>query len=300
MSNDYHIPVLLSQCIDALQIKPDHHIIDVTFGAGGHSLPILKLLSAKGHLYAFDQDLDALQNALEGDNFTLFHSNYRHISKFIRLAGRTKVDGILADLGISSYQIDEPQRGFSFRFDADLDMRMNYAGDITAADIINSYSEEHLVQIFSQYGEVRNSKSLAKEILKSRNYRKIVSTFDLNQVLDSVKFGPSHKYYAQVYQALRIEVNDEMTALKEFLQNSIDLLESGGRFAVMSYHSLEDRLVKNLFKTGNVDGIVQKDEYGKIYRPFKLINKNVIEADKEEQRRNPRSRSAKLRVAEKI
>ncbi len=300
MSNDYHIPVLLSQCIDALQISNDHHIIDVTFGAGGHSLPILKLLDAKGHLYAFDQDLDALQNALQGENFTLFHSNYRHIKKFMRLVGRESVDSILADLGISSYQIDQPQRGFSFRYDADLDMRMNYQGDITAADIINSYSEEQLVNILSQYGEVRNSKTLAKEILKSRNHRKIVSTFDLNQLLDTVKIGPSHKYFAQVYQALRIEVNDEMTALKEFLQSSVDLLDSGGRFVVMSYHSLEDRLVKNLFKTGNVEGIVQKDDYGKIYRPFKLINKGVIEADKEEQRRNPRSRSAKLRIAEKI
>ena len=299
MSNEYHIPVLLNQCIEALKINDDHTIIDATFGAGGHSKPILDLLNAKGHLYAFDQDLDALQNALDGDNFTLFHSNFRHIARFMQLEGTGQVDGILADLGISSHQIDEPERGFSFRFNADLDMRMNVKGGRTASDVLNHYSEKDLILVFSEYGEVRNSKTLVKEILKSRSGRRIQTTFDLNAILANVTIGPVSKYNARVYQALRIEVNDEMQALKDFLNSCVDLLKPGGRFVVMSYHSLEDRLVKNLFKAGNVDGILQKDEFGKIFRPFKIINKQLIVADKEEQKVNPRSRSAKLRVAVK-
>jgi 16S rRNA (cytosine1402-N4)-methyltransferase len=300
MSNEYHIPVLLDQSIEALKIEEDSKIIDATFGAGGHSKLILKLLSAKGHLYAFDQDLDALLNALDGSNFTLFHSNFRYISRFMKLEGVGQVDGILADLGISSHQIDVPERGFAYRYDAVLDMRMNVSGFLSAKDVINAYSEEELVDVFSRYGEVRNSKMLAKEILKVRSGRKIETTSDLNQVLSRVVMGPESKYYAQVYQALRIEVNDEMGALKEFLNSCVGLLKSGGRMAVISYHSLEDRLVKNLFKTGNVDGELVKDAYGKIDRPFKIINKQIIEADKAEQNRNPRSRSAKLRVAQKL
>ena len=300
MSNEYHIPVLLDQSIEALKIEEESVIVDATFGAGGHSKPILNKLNAKGHLYAFDQDLDALNNALDGSSFTLFHSNYRHVSRFLRLEGITKVDGILADLGISSHQIDVPERGFSFRYEADLDMRMNVGDSVSARNILNEYVEEDLVKMFSLYGEVRNSKMLAREIVKTRSGGKINTTAELNELLKRVSMGPESKYFARVYQALRIEVNDEMGALRDFLSSCVDLLKPGGRIAIISYHSLEDRLVKNLFKTGNVDGRVIKDEFGKIDRPFKIINKQVIEADKAEQKRNPRSRSAKLRVAQKL
>ncbi len=296
---NYHVPVLLSQCIEALKIKQDHHVVDVTFGAGGHSKPILELLNAKGHLYAFDQDVDALGNAYEVSNFSLYHSNYRYISDFLRLDGVEKVDGILADLGISSFQVDEPSRGFSFRFDADLDMRMNEGGEKSAIDVLNDYEEGHLVHVFSLYGEVRNAKTLAKAILKARKSKKICTTSQLNFILDEVKMGPMNKYAAQVYQSLRIEVNDEMEALKGFLNQCVELLKPGGRLVVISYHSLEDRLVKNLIKAGNVDGVLEKDEYGNIFRPFKNVSKGVMLPDHDEVKRNPRARSAKLRVAER-
>ena len=299
MNYDYHIPVLLSQCIEGLNIKQDDTVVDVTFGAGGHSIEILKKLGVDGHLYAFDQDADALQNALEAPNFTLFHSNYRHIGDFLRLEGVTQVDAILADLGISSYQIDAPQRGFSFRFDADLDMRMNYSGGMTAYDVVNSYDESDLVRLFSEYGEVRNAKTLARGIVSERSVKPIKTTADFNQLLSRYSMGPESKYMAQVYQSIRIEVNDEMNALREFLESSVSLLKPGGRLVVMSYHSLEDRLVKNLIKWGNVDGVPIKDHYGNISRPFKAINKQIIVADAEEIKQNPRSRSAKLRLAVK-
>ncbi len=294
---EYHIPVLLSESITSLDILPDGCYVDATFGAGGHSKPILEKLNANGHLYAFDQDDDAYDNAIDHPSFTLVQSNYRYIDRFMKLYKVDKVDGILADLGISSHQIDVPERGFSFRFNSELDMRMNTASQLTAKEVLRTYSEEDLTGIFSDYGEVRNAKTLAKKIGDLRKVKTIHSTNDLNALLQQVSMGPSQKYFAQVYQALRIEVNDEMNSLIDFLHKSLALLKPGGRFAVITYHSLEDRLVKNLFKTGNVTGDLIKDNFGNISRPFELYNKNVIMPSDEELRRNPRSRSAKLRVA---
>ena len=297
---DYHIPVLLNQCIEQLDIKPNGVYVDVTFGAGGHSKAILNKLGAKGHLYAFDQDEDAWLNALDAKNFTLVQSNYKYITKFLRLYEVDEVDGILADLGISSHQIDVPERGFSFRFDAQLDMRMNIKASLDAKQVINRYSEDELIRVFSEYGEVRNAKTLAKLIIEQRRISTIDTTFQLNRILDKVLMGQSNKYYAQVYQAIRIEVNDEVGSLKTFLEDGMNLLKPGGRFVIMSYHSLEDRLVKNLFKTGNVDGEIIKSDYGVISKYFELVVKKPILADHKEQRLNPRSRSAKLRVASKL
>jgi 16S rRNA (cytosine1402-N4)-methyltransferase len=293
----YHIPVLLNESVDSLNILPDGKYVDATFGAGGHSKPILNKLNAKGHLYAFDQDEDAFANAIDHPSFTLIHANYRYIHRFMKLYKVDEVDGILADLGISSHQIDVPERGFSFRFPATLDMRMNASQEQTAKDIINTYPEEDLTGIFSDYGEVRNAKTLAKKIVELRKLKTIATTSDFNALLQNVMMGPSQKYYAQVYQALRIEVNDEMNSLIDFLIRGMQVLKPGGRFAVITYHSLEDRFVKNLFKTGNVKGEVIKDEYGNIFKPFDLYNKDVILPSAEELKINPRSRSAKLRVA---
>jgi 16S rRNA (cytosine1402-N4)-methyltransferase len=293
---EYHIPVLLSESITSLDILPDGCYVDATFGAGGHSKPILEKLSAKGHLYAFDRDDDAYDNAIDHPSFTLIQSNYRYIDKFMKLYKTGKIDGILADLGISSHQIDVPERGFSFRFNSDLDMRMNTASELTAKEVLSSYSEEDLTGVFSEYGEVRNAKTLAKKIVDVRKVKSLNTTNDFNALLQQVSMGPAQKYFAQVYQSLRIEVNDEMNSLVDFLHKSMDLLKPGGRFAVITYHSLEDRLVKNLFKTGHVSGDVIKDTFGNISKPFDLYNKNVILPSDEELRRNPRSRSAKLRV----
>ncbi|HRG22609.1 MAG TPA: 16S rRNA (cytosine(1402)-N(4))-methyltransferase RsmH [Saprospiraceae bacterium] len=293
----YHIPVLLNESISSLNVLPDGVYVDATFGAGGHSKPILTTLNAKGHLYAFDQDDDAFDNAFDQPNFTLIQANYRYLHRFMKLYGVEKIDGILADLGISSHQIDVPERGFSFRYQAPLDMRMNTSSAQTARDILATYPEDDLTGIFSDYGEVRNAITLAKKIVEVRKSKKIDTTDDLNAILRQCAMGPAQKYFAQVYQALRIEVNDEMNALIDFLQRGKDLLKPGGRFAVITYHSLEDRLVKNLFKTGNVTGDVIRDAFGNIERPFELYNKNVIVPSSEEQRINPRSRSAKLRVA---
>jgi 16S rRNA (cytosine1402-N4)-methyltransferase len=292
----YHTPVLLNESVESLNIQPNGMYVDATFGAGGHSKPILNKLSAKGHLYAFDQDEDAFRNALLGDNFTLIHANYRYIHRFMKLYKVEALDGILADLGISSHQIDVPERGFSFRFHAALDMRMNVSNELTAKDILHTYSEEDLTGIFSDYGEVRNAKTLARKLVETRKLKKIATTTDLNGVLQNVLMGPSQKYFAQVYQALRIEVNDEMNALIDFLHRSVSLLKPGGRFAVITYHSLEDRLVKNLLKTGHVSGEKIKDDFGNISKPFDLYNKDVILPSAEELKINPRSRSAKLRV----
>jgi 16S rRNA (cytosine1402-N4)-methyltransferase len=298
--SDYHIPVLLSQCIESLHINPDGIYVDATFGAGGHSQAILKNLSAKGHLYAFDMDDDAVANAPDDPRFTLIKSNYRWIKKYLKVYGVDKVDGVLADLGISSHQIDVDDRGFSFRFDADLDMRMNQHGELNAIEVLNSYTEDQLLYIFSRYGEVRNSRSLVKELVNHRRNRQITRTMHLNQILDKMAIGPIAKYYAQVYQAIRIEVNQELPSLEQFLMDALSLVKPKGRIVVMSYHSLEDRLVKNIFKTGNPEGEVIKNDFGQIYRPLNIINKKPIEADPAEQKANPRSRSAKLRVAEII
>ena len=294
------MPVMLDECIAGLNLKLDGKYVDVTFGAGGHSQSILKNLGDEGHLYGFDQDDDAVANQLDDPRFTFIEANFRHIKRFLRVEGVSKVDGILADLGVSSWQLDFPERGFSYRFDADLDMRMNSAEGLTAATILKEYSQDDLQLLFSKFGEVRNSRTLAKEIVSERGSSPIKTTFQLNEILERLKFGTRPKYFAQVYQALRMEVNQEVQVLEEMLQGGLDVLKPGGRFVIMSYHSIEDRYVKNFFKSGNVDGKLIQDDFGHIERPFKLINKKLIQASEEELVRNSRARSAKLRIAEKL
>ena len=298
--SEYHVPVMLDECIAGLNLKPSGKYVDVTFGAGGHSQSILKNLGDEGHLYGFDQDDDAVANQLDDPRFTFIKANFRHIKRFLRVEGVRKVDGILADLGVSSWQLDFPERGFSYRFDADLDMRMNNAEEMTAAIILKEYSQDDLQLLFSKFGEVRNSRTLAKLIIQERGKSDIRTTFQLNEILERIRFGPKAKYFAQVYQALRMEVNQEVQVLEEMLQGGLEVLKPGGRFVVMSYHSIEDRIVKNFFKTGNADGQLKKDDFGVIDRPFKLINKRVILASDDEVKRNSRAKSAKLRIAEKI
>lgn len=293
------MPVMLDECLAGLNITAEGIYVDVTFGAGGHSQSILNKLDDKGHLYGFDQDEDAVANQIVDPKFTFIKANFRHIKKFLRVEGVRQVDGILADLGVSSWQLDFPERGFSYRFDADLDMRMNVAEELTAAVILKEYSIEDLQLLFSQFGEVRNSRTLAKEIVAERDKSQIKTTFQLNEILERLRFGHKAKYFAQVYQALRMEVNQEVQVLQEMLQGGLDVLKPGGRFVVMSYHSIEDRYVKNFFKTGNVDGELLQDDFGKIDRPFKLINKKLILAGEQELKRNSRAKSAKLRIAEK-
>lgn len=298
--SDYHLSVMLRECVEALKVHSDGVYVDLTFGAGGHSKSILKNIGAKGHLYSFDQDDDAEKNAFKDDRFTFVKANFRYIKKFLRLHGVKQVDGILADLGVSSHQLDFPERGFSYRFDAPLDMRMNVKSKKTAAHILGDYSQGDLQDIFSRYGEVRNSRTLSKAIVEERSVAPIETTFELNEILARYRIGPMPKYYAQVYQALRMEVNEEIKVLEEMLKGAYEVLRPGGRMVVMTFHSMEDRPVKNFFKTGNVDGEVIKDDFGKIDRPWKLINKKVITATKEELKENSRSKSAKLRIAEKI
>ena len=297
---EYHIPVLLKESLDALQIRPDGIYIDATFGAGGHSKPILKQLSAKGHLYGFDQDMDAEDNLLDHPCFTFIRSNFRHIKRFMRLYEVKELDGVLMDLGVSSHQLDMPDRGFSYRYDAKLDMRMNQEASLDGKEVINTYSARGLQNIFSRYGEVRNAKTLADKIVSARNHRTITTTFQLNAILNEVRMGPLMKYYSQVYQAIRIEVNDEEGALIEALEGSLDCLKEGGRIVVISYHSLEDRIVKNFFKSGNAEGVISKDNYGNIMKPIKQVNKKLILPDDEEVNRNARARSAKMRIGMKV
>lgn len=299
LMSDYHVPVMLSECIEAMDIRADGKYVDLTFGAGGHSKSILEKLDVKGHLYGFDQDDDAEKNALVDERFTFVKANFRYIKKFLRLHGVRQVDSILADLGVSSHQLDYPERGFSYRYDAALDMRMNVANPKTAATVLENYSQDELQDIFSKYGEVRNSRTLAKVIVAERHDAPFKTTFELNALLQRMRIGHEPKYFAQVYQALRMEVNEEVRVLAEMMQGAYDVLKPGGRMVVMSYHSIEDRLVKNFFKTGNVDGEVQKDDFGNIERPWKLINKKIITATAEELKRNSRAKSAKLRIAEK-
>jgi len=286
--------------MEHLEIKPEGTYVDVTFGAGGHSRAILNKLNAKGRLYAFDQDADACKNIIVDDRFKLIEANFRYLKKFLRLEKVSKLDGIIADLGVSSHQLDIPERGFSYRFDASMDMRMNTRADFTASILLRSYSEDKMVEILSQYGEVRNAKTLAKALYNAEKMAEIRTTFDLNRVLDQHVVGPRLKYFSQVYQALRMEVNDEIGALKEMLKEGYEMLKPGGRFVVITFHSIEDRVVKNFFKSGNFEGEMEKDDFGNISRPFVLVNKKVIMADRKEQHENARSRSAKLRVAEKI
>ncbi|RHP65135.1 16S rRNA (cytosine(1402)-N(4))-methyltransferase RsmH [Bacteroides sp. OF04-15BH] len=300
MENVYHIPVLLQETVDGLNINPDGIYVDVTFGGGGHSREILSRLSPKGHLYSFDQDEDAEQNIIQDNRFTFVRSNFRYIKNWMRYYGIEQVDGILADLGVSSHHFDAQERGFSFRFDAPLDMRMNQKAQRTAADILNEYSEAQLADLFYLYGELKNARKIAAAVVKNRNNQRIETTGDLMNII-KVFFERDRekKELAKVFQALRIEVNQEMQALKEMLTASAVLLKAGGRLSVLTYHSLEDRMVKNLIKTGNVEGHVEKDFFGNTNAPLKMVNNKVIIASEEEQTRNPRSRSAKLRIAEK-
>lgn len=296
----YHIPVMLAQCTEGLSIDPNGIYVDVTFGGGGHSREILKHLD-KGHLYAFDQDVDAEANIPASDNFTFIAANFRDLKRYLRLHGVKKVDGILADLGISSHQIDEPSRGFSTRFSGDLDMRMNQSDEISAKEILNTYDEGRLHKILGMYGEVKNAKTLAQAIVSERTSQQFETTEGFTSFLKRyAPRGKDFKYYAQVFQALRIEVNDEMGALEEMLLEAVELLKPEGRLVVMSYHSLEDRLVKNLMIKGKFQGDVEKDFYGNLIRPLEPISKGAVVADAEEIASNPRARSAKLRIAKKI
>ncbi|UZR93257.1 16S rRNA (cytosine(1402)-N(4))-methyltransferase RsmH [Chondrinema litorale] len=298
----YHVPVLLNESIEGLDIQPDKTYVDVTFGGGGHSSLILQKLQG-GKLLGFDQDPDARQNAEQlGDaRLKLIEANFRYLKKYLKLYQAPKVDGILADLGISSHQIDQAERGFSIRWDAKLDMRMDQSGSTTARDIVNGYDEKQLAAIFRSFGEVKNAWPLAKGIVRARATSSIETTGELVKVLD--KFAPKgkeFKYQAQVFQALRIEVNEEIEVLKEFLEGCAEVLNKGGRLVVISYHSLEDRLVKNFMKHGKFEGEPEKDLYGNLIRPFKPIQNKPITAPPEEISRNNRARSAKLRIAEKI
>ncbi len=300
MNTEYHIPVMLKECLDGLNINPDGVYVDVTFGGGGHSKAILERLSDKGRLIAFDQDEDALDNLWEDERLIFVNQNFRHIKRFLKLHGYKKVDGILADLGVSSHQLDEAERGFSYRFEASLDMRMNQNDLKTAAEILNTYEADELQRIFGMYGEVKNSKTLAELIVSERDIRPIENINQFLGILAPVVRGKRPRYLSQVFQALRIEVNEEMEALEEFLTSTLDVLAVGGRLVAMSYHSLEDRLVKNFTKRGNLEGKMIKDDFGKIYKPFKLINRKIIEVSAEELKINSRARSAKLRVAERM
>ena len=315
MNEIYHIPAMLRETIQGLNIQPDGLYVDVTFGGGGHSRAILQQLSEQGKLYSFDQDLDTLQNAMHQENWQFVHSNFRYLRNFMDYYGVEQIDGLLGDLGVSFHHFDCPERGFSFRFSAPLDMRMNQTGGKTAADILNSYSEEDLARVLYIYGEMNNSRQIAKKIVKARGQKAIERTEELVAVvigktlsvpLQGGKDGQeldipagAKKELAKLFQALRIEVNDEMGALREMLLAAKDLLRPGGRIAILTYHSLEDRMVKNFLRSGNLEGKIEKDFYGNILSPFKVIEKGLT-ASTEEVERNPRARSAKLRVAEKL
>ena len=297
----YHVPVLLSESIDGLDIKSDGIYVDVTFGGGGHSKEILRRLGRKGHLYSFDQDPDAEKNIVDDDRFTFVRSNFRYLKNWMRYYEVDHIDGLLADLGVSSHHFDDETRGFSFRFDAPLDMRMNKRAGTTAAEILNYYSEEQLADIFYIYGELKNARKLAATIAKARSEKTIETTGDLMNVTEKLfQREREKKEMAKMFQALRIEVNHEMDALKEMLNGAKDMLCEGGRLSVITYHSLEDRIVKNMMKAGNVEGKINQDFFGRIEAPFRLVNNKVIVPTDEEQQQNPRSRSAKLRIAEKI
>lgn len=324
---EYHVPVMLNECLEGLQIRPDGVYVDVTFGGGGHSRAILQKLGQKGHLYSFDQDPDAEKNIFSEEcgvrseesssaekdektpeNFTFIRSNFRYLKNWMRYHGVKHIDGLLADLGVSSHHLDDAERGFAFRFDAPLDMRMNTRAGKTAADILQEADEQELTRIFTLYGELRQARRMAQAIVKQRQQKAIATTGDLMAVVKPmISPKAEKKELAQVFQALRIEVNHEMQALEEMLNAAIGLLtppdkngENAGRLVVMTYHSLEDRIVKNIIKSGKVDGQVEKDFYGRVIAPLKAINNKVIEATDEEVERNPRSRSAKLRIAEKL
>jgi 16S rRNA (cytosine1402-N4)-methyltransferase len=296
----YHVPVLLKESVDGLDIQPDGIYVDVTFGGGGHSREILSHLGKNGHLYSFDQDADAEKNLVADDRFTFVRSNFRYISQWMRYYQVEKIDGILADLGVSSHHFDDETRGFSFRFDAPLDMRMNKRAGQTAADILNDYTEEQLADVLYLYGELKNARRIAKAIVAYRGHQRIETTAHLAEATEQLmRTEREKKDMARLYQALRIEVNHEMDALRDMLRGATELLREGGRLSVITYHSLEDRIVKNVMKAGNAEGKIEQDFYGRVSSPFRLIGK-MITPNQEEQERNPRSRSAKLRIAEKI
>ena len=315
----YHVPVLLKESIDGLKVNKDGVFVDVTFGGGGHSREILRQMTemsqpdscgkgkSTGHLYSFDQDLDAIANAegFDTEHFTFVRSNFRYLKNFLRYYGVEKVDGILADLGVSSHHFDDSERGFSFRFDGPLDMRMNQKARMTAAEVVNSYDEKQLADIFYLYGELKQSRQLAARIVKARQRKHIETIGDFLEILsrsfsDKGVESREKKELAKVFQALRIEVNQEMEALREMLTQATEMLKEGGRLAVITYHSLEDRMVKNLIRSGNCEGHEEKDFFGRINSPLRAVNNKVIVPTAEEQEQNPRSRSAKLRIAEKM
>ena len=299
--NDYHIPVLLHESIDALNIKPDGIYVDCTFGGGGHSREILKKLGSNGKLFVFDQDEDAEKNIPDDSRIVFIRQNFRHLQKFLRVHKCNAVDGILADLGVSSHQFDEAERGFSIRFDANLDMRMDHRQNVKAADIIASYDEQRLQKMFEVYGEVTNAKTLSKLIVEKRKTAPILTISQFKQAIQEIVKGNPNKYLAKVFQALRIEVNDEIGALKDMLEQTIKLLSPEGRIAIITFHSLEDRIVKNFFKTGTIHEVEVDDVFGtRPESPLKVVTKKPIEASATELKRNTRSRSAKLRIAERI
>ena len=297
---DYHNPVLLKETVDGLNIHPDGIYVDVTFGGGGHSREMISRLGINGKLIAFDQDVDALNNAIADDRFLLINENFRFIKRFLRFHGIKQVDGILADLGVSSHQFDVAERGFSTRFEAELDMRMNQKGELSAYHVINEYDEQAIARVLFQYGELKNARAMANVIVMARKDKEIKNSEQLKHVL--AKFLPAHKsnkILAQIYQAIRIEVNQEMDVLKEFLEQSLEILKPGGRLSVISYHSLEDRLVKRFFRNGLFEGEPERDFFGNFEVPFKMVEKLIVPTEAEIAINN-RARSAKLRVAEKI
>ena len=297
----YHIPVLLKASVDGMNIRPDGVYVDVTFGGGGHSKEILRRLGPKGHLYGFDQDADAEKNIVEDNRFTFVRSNFRYLHNFMRYYGIEKIDGLLADLGVSSHHFDDDKRGFSFRFDGELDMRINKRAGVKASDILNKYDEQRLANVFYYYGELKNSRRIASAVVKGRNVNEINTIEEFLKIINPLfPREREKKELAKVFQALRIEVNHEMDTLKEMLQSATGLLVPGGRLVVITYHSLEDRIVKNVMKSGNNEGKQVQDFFGRIQSPYKLINNRVIIPNEEEISENPRSRSGKLRIAEKI
>lgn len=296
----YHLPVMLNECIESLNIRPEGTYVDVTFGGGGHSRAIMSKLGPEGRLYAFDQDADALANAIDDPRFKLIHENFRHVKSFLRLEGVRHVDGLLADLGVSSHQFDEAERGFSTRMEGELDLRMDRRQELTARTLVNSADEEELARILRLYGELPNARQMARAICRARAEAEIVTTFDLrNAVSRHLPRGMENKYLAMLFQSLRIVVNGELEALQALLQQGAELLNPGGRMVVMSYHSLEDRLVKNYFRAGNFEGEVEKDFFGNPIVQLVPVSRKAIVASDEEVQRNPRARSARLRVAER-
>jgi len=300
VGEQYHIPVMLQQCIEGLNIKPNGTYVDVTFGGGGHSKAILNCLNDEGRLYSFDQDEDAKTNLFEDERFTFIPYNFKYLKKMLRLNKVTQIDGLLADLGVSSYQINNEDRGFATRFDAGLDMRMNRNEDLTAYEVVNKYSEAKLADVFYYYGELNNARKLAAILYEKRKQSTIETTEQLIVAIEPWIKGKRNRYLAQLFQAIRIEVNQELEVLKDMLSQSIELLPSGGRLVVLSYHSLEDRIIKNFMKAGNAKGELSKDFFGNITKPLKAINKKIIVPTENEVKENKRARSAKLRIAEKI